>query len=365
MGPEPASFVHSMRNRVHHRPREVLLKIFDHLPVMINFTAVDGRIVMVNQEWERTLGWTLEEIERDRIDIFAACYPDPDYRREVMEFIAKADRQWMDFKPRVRDGRIIDTTWFEVRLSDGTTIGIGMDITDRKRNEEELRASREQLRALAARVESVREAERTRIARELHDDLGQALTGLRLELSWLAGRLRRSRSETNRELVERTRSMIALVDQTVEATRRTASELRPGILDDLGLAATIEWQAADFQRRTSIRCRVSIALRTADPEPDISTAVFRTVQEALTNVARHPGASQAWIALEERDGELVVEIADDGRGITDSERVGVGSLGLLGMRERARLLGGRLTITGANGGGTTVRAAIPVATREA
>ncbi|HYR95351.1 MAG TPA: PAS domain-containing sensor histidine kinase [Candidatus Binatus sp.] len=338
---------------------EILRTIFDHIPMMVNFTGKDGRIKLVNREWERTLGWTLEEIERKKIDIFCECFPDPVLRDEARRFIANPSGQWRDFDTRIRDGRTLVTSWFEIGLSDGTTIGLGMDVTERKRMEEELRSSQEQLRALAAYLQSVREEERSRIALELHDHLGQALTGLRLDLSWLSGRLTRWRSQA-RALIERTKSMISLVDETVEAVRRTATELRPGILDDLGLAAAIEWQAADFQRRTKIRCEVATSFRRAAPDRDVSTAVFRMVQEALTNAARHARATRVRIDVRESDGHLLVEVADDGRGITEAQRSGLGSLGLLGMRERARLLGGELTVSGGPGRGTRITARVPV-----
>ena len=161
-------------------------------------------------------------------------------------------------------------------------------------------------------------------------------------------------------LVERAGSKIELVDEMVEAVRRTATELRPGVLDDLGLTAAIEWQAADFQKRTNIRCDVAANLRSATTERDVATAIFRIVQEALTNVTRHARAGRVRIALQETDGDVVVEITDDGRGITDPERSGPASLGLLGIRERAHLLGGEVTISGIPGRGTTVTARVPL-----
>ena len=229
-----------------------------------------------------------------------------------------------------------------------------------RESEARLEASREQLRALAGHLQSIREEERTRIARELHDNLGQALTGIRLELSWLSGRLMRSGDDTNHLLFERAGSMIELVDETVEAVRRTATELRPGVLDDLGLTSAIEWRAADFQKRTNIRCDVAATLRSPTTERDVATAIFRIVQEALTNVARHARAGRVRIALHETGGDIVVEIADDGRGITEPERSGPASLGLLGIRERAHLLGGEVTISGVPGRGTTVTARVPL-----
>ena len=144
--------------RVEHelkKQKEILQKIFDHIPVMINFMGDDDRIKLVNPEWERTVGWTLEEIERENLDIFAECYPDPKYRQKVLDFVAKSNGEWANFKPRLRDGRVIDTNWIVVRLSDGTSIGMGRDITDRTRAEQALREAQESFRQLTENIEEI------------------------------------------------------------------------------------------------------------------------------------------------------------------------------------------------------------------
>src|SRR5882672_4277865 len=128
------------------RQKEILQKFFDHIPVMINFVEADGHIKLVNREWERTLGWSLDEIRQQNLDIFAECYPDPQYRQQVLKFVAEAKGEWADFKTRVRDGRVIDTTWVRVHLSDGTSIGIGQDITERKQAEDKIRQAERELR---------------------------------------------------------------------------------------------------------------------------------------------------------------------------------------------------------------------------
>jgi PAS domain S-box-containing protein len=335
---------------------EVLQKIFDHIPAMINLTDEDGRLKLVNREWERTLGWRLEELQQD-LDIVAECYPDPRHRQAVLNFRADARGEWVDFKTRTRDGRMIDTTWAVVKLTDGTTLGIGEDITGRKRAEEELQGSFRQLRELAARLQSVREEERARVAREIHDELGQALTAIKIDLASLMGALR---ADQDKEL-EKAESILRLVDQTILSVRRIATELRPGILDDLGLVAAVEWAAEEFEARTGTKCRLDLPDGDIVIDSERTTAIFRIFQETLTNVTRHAEATEVEVRLGREDGNIVLEVRDNGRGIGPEQLSAGRSLGILGMRERALLLGGELAISGNPGKGTIVRLLIPQA----
>lgn len=234
------------------------------------------------------------------------------------------------------------------------------EVTERERKEEELRRSREQLRALFARLQSIREEDRTRIAREIHDELGQTLTALMMDLSWLEDRLTKTHDAGRRALVEKTSSMTKLVDSTMDTVRKIAAELRPGVLDELGLKAAVEWQAAEFERRTNVRCRLDTDLEEVGIDRAIATAFFRILQESLTNITRHAHATFVRISLEEHDDDLVLRIEDDGRGITPTSLADLRSLGLLGMRERAGHLGGEVTIEGAANKGTVVTVRIPM-----
>lgn len=227
---------------------------------------------------------------------------------------------------------------------------------ERKRTEEKLRESREQLRALSIYLQYVREEERTRIAREVHDELGQALTGLKMDLSWLAGRMRRGQQP----LLDKIKSMSSHVDGTIQSVRRIATELRPGILDDLGLVAALEWQANEFQTRTGIQCIVTSTLQETQLDADLNTAFFRIFQETLTNVMRHANATKVEVRSTEVDGEVVLTVHDNGRGITPEEISDTRSIGLLGMEERAGLLGGTIEFAGEPGQGTTVTVRIPI-----
>ena len=237
----------------------------------------------------------------------------------------------------------------------GTT-GFSRDITERQRLGEQLRAQREQLRALAAHVESVREEERVRIAREIHDELGQALTCMSMDLAFLDKQL----PKDNAQASARVSALVTLVKETVKTVRRISSELRPSILDDLGLGAAMEWLAHDFATRTGIECAVSVP-STVMLTAERGTVVFRMCQEALTNVARHAGATHVSIDLMiDEDARLTLEVCDNGRGITDEEIHRPDSLGLLGMRERAALLGGVVEVKGTPGQGTSVTVRVPI-----
>jgi signal transduction histidine kinase len=226
-----------------------------------------------------------------------------------------------------------------------------------RRAAEQLKESHEQLRALSIYLQKVREEERTRIAREVHDELGQALTSCKLDLSWIASKLPREL----KPLHDKTKALVAHIDSTIQTVRRISTELRPGVLDHLGLLAAIEWQANDFQNRTGIRCEVH---NNFSPEfaldSQISTSLFRIFQETLTNIIRHAGATQVHVSLRKDKGRIILKVRDNGRGITEAEISNTKSMGLLGMRERAALMGGTFRITRpTRGSGTEVTVTVP------
>ncbi len=470
------------------KQNEALKMIFDHVPVMISFASSDGSVRLVNPEWERTLGWSNEELITDNPDVFAHCFPDPDRRREAKKFVANGPCRWTEFKPRTKDGRLIDTVWAEVNLSDGTSICIGRDITAQKQAEEALRRSEaylaesqrlshmgswayniaqaspfwsaehfrifefepnnepvsmdairnrihpedlaafdrvvhsmrhgnqdfvidlriilpdgsikfvrsighvvldehdqaveytgtimdvterklaeqerqrsfDQLRALTARLQSAREEERTRVAREIHDELGQALTSIKIDFSsWvheLPGEHRRT---------ERIDRILEMIDQTIKSVRRIATELRPGILDDLGLLAAIEWAAEQFETRTGTKCRPKLPELNLPFDRERDTALFRILQETLTNVARHAEATCVDIHLTKDSESVRLKVCDNGRGITLEQLSAPSSLGIRGMRERVLLLGGELAVSSSPGEGTTVLATVPLESNKA
>lgn len=227
---------------------------------------------------------------------------------------------------------------------------------ERRHAEEQLLKSHEQLRALTAYLQFVREEERTRIAREVHDELGQMLTNLKIELAWLAARLPKHR----RLLQDKAKQILGHADALAHMVRQIVTELRPGILDDIGLVAALEWQAGEFQRRTGLRCTFVSDVAREKWDDDVTTALFRIFQETLTNVLRHAQATRVDVHLWQEDGTLFLEIADNGHGITPEDVANTRSIGLLGMRERAALLGGEISFSGASGRGTTVLIRLPI-----
>jgi signal transduction histidine kinase len=196
----------------------------------------------------------------------------------------------------------------------------------------------------------VREQERTNIAREIHDELAQALTALKMDVSWLDHRL----PSDQKSLLEKTQSMIDLVNTTIQTVKRISAELRPGILDDLGLVAAIEWQADEFHNRTGINCDVTVDPQDIMMDQDRSTAIFRIFQETLTNVARHAQASKVTVSLKEKAGTLILRVRDNGRGITEEQISSPQSFGLIGMKERVHPWGGKVSFKGIPGKGTMV-----------
>ena len=222
--------------------------------------------------------------------------------------------------------------------------------------EADLQESYERLRALAANLELVREEERTQIARELHDQLGQALTAMKFDLAWLTDRL----VPTDATLARKAKAVTTQMDTMIKTVRRIATELRPGMLDDLGLVASIEWQARDFEKRTGIACEVSVPAQLLPLTRAQSLALFRIFQEALTNVARHANAHQIEAQLTATLETVTLQVHDDGRGLQPGKIAGRHSLGLLGMRERAQRLGGTFDIQSVPGDGTIVTVSIPL-----
>jgi PAS domain S-box-containing protein len=233
---------------------------------------------------------------------------------------------------------------------DGAIVGIVedfKDISERKRAERDLQESGERLRELTAHLQSIREEERSRIAREIHDELGQVLTALSLDVRWLQRRM----PDELGDLQQKTRTMGELISTTVGSVSRICSELRPAILDDVGLSAAIEWQAGEFSSRTGIVCNIETEPPQIKLSEELSVAIFRIFQETLTNIVRHAQATEVEVGLRLTPREFSMRVCDDGIGIQDAEPHKLNSFGLLGVRERVRGFGGEMTVgTGCLGG---------------
>ncbi len=296
--------------------------------------------------------------------------------RPVFVHDIETDPLWVDYRDLARthglracwstpilatDGRVVGTFAFYYREprepsdSDRAVIARATHIAGIAIERRELE---DQLRDLTAHVESVREDERTGIAREIHDQLGQALTALKMDLAWIARRA--SADALARDaLLEKLRAMGDMIDEVIGQVRRISAELRPGVLDDLGLRAALEWQADEFAERTGLTCSLESNVGDEHLERHLSTAIFRIFQEALTNVVRHAEATHIDVRLERLDRELVFEVRDDGKGISLEAARNPKSLGLLGMRERARRLGGAVKIAAAVPNGTVLSVVVP------
>lgn len=236
---------------------------------------------------------------------------------------------------------------------------------DLARSEEALRQTGEQLRALSTHLQTIREEERAYISREIHDQLGQMLTAMNIDLAVVEKQLSKiGTSPVHTALIEKVRYLSAMVESTIQRMRRLALELRPDVLDNLGLVEALEWQVREFETRTNIRCDLSIQAKPIAADEAKAIALFRMLQESLTNIMRHAHATKVEVHLKEQDGKILLQIHDNGRGINEKDLLGIRSLGIIGMRERAAHLGGVARVTGTPGKGTTVAVEIPLVTEE-
>jgi PAS domain S-box-containing protein len=347
----------------------------------MQLTAAQQLVHLGSWEWDINLNlvtWSAElariiGIEKGRI--FSSHeefleYMHPEDRNHIKEKILQAvnSRHPSNFEFRVqdRDGdtRLILAYVDVIVDSDGQVTGVigsAQDITEQRHGEEKLRKSHEQFRSLSAHLQTVREEERTKIAREIHDELGQSLTAIKLEMSMAHKHIFRMKSKVHRDaLLEKTDHMLKMIDTTIQTVKNISSELRPVYLD-LGVVPAIEWQSQEFQNRTGIECTFKCDLdEDIQLDRESSTVMFRILQEALTNVVRHAQAKTVCVDLRHENSHYVLKVMDNGKGIPESELNNPKSLGLLGMRERAGAVKGDVMIHGKPKEGTTVTVRIPV-----
>jgi two-component system sensor histidine kinase UhpB len=353
--------VERKRAEVELRRSEVFLEsIVENIPHMIFVKdAGELRFVRFNRAGEELLGHRRQNLigksdyelfPKEEADFFTGA------DREVLRKCEVLDIPEEPILTRTKGQRCLHTKKIPILDENGQPVyllGISEDITERKRAEHQLQRSFELLRMLSQRLDVVREEERTRIARELHDELGVRMTCMKMDLTRLLGMLRESLIPREK-MEEKIRSMSADADSTIGEVQRLAAELRPGVLDDLGLVAAIEWQCQDFERRSGIRCLCEASTDELTISPSRATSAFRICQEALTNIARHAKATFVRVLVKESGDDVLIEIQDNGRGIPADKINDASSLGLLGMKERSMAIGGWLDIAGWPGKGTTV-----------
>jgi len=316
--------------------------------------------IFANNAVQTVFGWLPEELIGKSVRLIYCSDADcEEIARRFYDNLEKQRTFSTEFPCRHKDGHnlicMMRASRIGERLTEGRIVVTYEDITERKKAEKELEASREQMRNLSIHLQSVREEERARIAREIHDELGQSLTAFKMDLSWLAKRV-----TSEKLLRDKIKAMSGLVDQTIESVHRISADLRPGLLDDLGLVAAMEWQTKEFSNRSGIACEAILDAEEVPLEKDLATAIFRIFQETLTNVARHANATKVFVRLEAKEGKVVLEVADNGRGISRKQINDPKSFGIIGMRERALLWGGDVSVSASRYRGTTVTVSIPL-----
>ncbi len=368
-------------------------RLYHHTPAMLHSIDINGRIVSVSDYWSEVLGYQRDEVIGRRLTSFFSEESRRYAEQEVFpEFFKTGFIQDVSYQFVKKDGQTIDVLLSAIADRDEQgkiirTLAVSIDVTERKRAEEALKLAKEELsqyskdlerqvqnrtreihdnlialkkaqerlRRLSAGIMANQEKERSAIARELHDELGQVLTALRMDSVWMQERLKESDAEAS----QRALTMCQLIDKNIEDVRGMAFRLRPGVLDDLGLVDALEWYTSDFERRTEITCVFE-----HDQVPPLSetmaTAAYRITQEAITNVARHASASRVEVVLKARNSTLILAIADDGCGFNPLELSDSEGLGVAGMRERASLVGGSLEVHSEPDGGTRVLFEVPI-----
>lgn len=348
------------RSKVQEYARK-LSSVVEQTADIVMMTNLDGIIEYVNPSFESLTGYTLKEAAGQTPRIIKSGSHDHSFYKELWETIlsGKVYRGILTNKKASGDLFFEEKTITPLRDTNGNIthfVSTGKDVTERIKSEENLENHRVKLRALASRLEGIREEEKINIARKIHDELGQALTEIQFDLQNLGRLPELQKIEIRDEL----NSIADQAHQTLETLKRIATDLRPGVLDKLGLDAAIEWQLNQFQTRTKIKCKKYIDDLPAEINSHKSTTVFRIFQEILTNIIRHSQADEVTVTLTIDHNHIVLTVKDNGIGITKDDLESVDSLGLLGMQERANMTGGDFKIARLKKGGTKVEISIPV-----
>lgn len=320
---------------------------------------LDGRILSANKAASKITGYDFDYDKNWNIrDILS-----PDKRDAFDEYITvikeKGHAEGL-MKVRTRNGDVRIWEYQNTLKTDGVKTpivrGYARDITERRKAEEDIKQSHKELQELTAHLQTIREEERTHLAREVHDVLGQQITGLKMDMTWLNKKVK----DKSKDVEERFKEMLALADQMVKTIRKISSELRPGILDDLGLIPALEWQSSEFEKRTGIKCLFTSHHTLPDINKINATGIFRIYQETLTNVARHAQATEVDASVSCDAAAITLTITDNGKGLDPAELKSKKTLGIVGMKERAAVMKGNLTVQPRIEGGTVVTLTIPV-----
>ncbi|MDZ4796094.1 MAG: PAS domain S-box protein [Bacteroidota bacterium] len=339
------------------REKELSDKLIDSLPGVFYWYDENGKFLRWNRLFEYVTGYSGKEI--------AGMHPTDFFEGEGLRHIsekikevfskglADAEAEFVS-----KDGSRLPYYFKALRIiinGKPSLLGTGIDISDRKKAEKELDESYNAIRKLTGHLQDVREEERTHIAREIHDELGQQLTVLKMDVSWLNKRI----ASTDDAIKQKMKSLLTMLDETVQSVRRISSELRPSLLDDLGLTAAIEWQLAEFEKRSGIRTHFNSDVEDVGLNESVKTALFRVFQESLTNVARHSDARNVTVSFISVRNHFVLSIADDGKGFDKQKIADKRTLGILGMKERTAMINGTYEIKSSTGKGTAVIVKVP------
>ncbi len=338
--------------------------ILDNIGEAVIATSSDGTVIYLNRRAESLYGWPKAEAIGRQVMEIAVPETTRSEAEAVMQMMRRGDRSSGEYLLRHRDGStfpafVSNSVLVDEKGEIQAIIGISTDVTERNRARQRLVDSEARLRALTGRLENSREEERTRIAREIHDGLGQLLTGLKMDLRWVENWLEKNHDPKLQPFLDRIVGGTELTDEVIKAVQAIATDLRPSVLDTLGLAAALEFEARRFQERTGTECVVDGPPELPRLSQEVTTALFRIYQECLTNVARHSGATRVDAILEKGEGEVCLRVTDNGCGMADIERVAAESLGLVGITERVTLLGGQVSFSSTIGNGMTVKVRLP------
>ena len=345
----------------HKREEEIkkLSAAIEYSPSIVMIMDRDAVIEYVNDKYVELTGYSADEIigkNMREIDLQPLKE-----QRKMWRALVRGQDWYYEYLNGKKDGELYyeATSISAIKDKNGEIthfVRVGTDITEKKRTEGDLQRSEQQLRELSNHMRQIREEERKSIARNIHDNLGQSLTALKIDMSWLIKRL----TDEQLPLIEKANEMATMIDQNIQTVKKLSSELRPEVLDILGLAAAIEWYADEFSQRTGIKCVLSLGEEDVALEEEYFVDCYRILQEALTNVSRHAGASRVRVNLKQEPDKLIMQIRDNGKGISKKDWDETRSFGLMGMRERANSIGGKLEIKSNPGKGTVIKLTVPM-----